>query len=277
MGPAMISAGGGDPLSIEDDEAPDSEWRRRRDEIGAVARAFRRTDPVPFIEYRPEEREVWSSALRLLRPLQLRLACREYIEGASRFAFEPVRVPQLAQVNRVLGGLPRFRMIPRAEPDEPDDFLRALADGTFLASQHLRAAERVRGSEADLVHALLGHAPLLAHPRFAQVYRLFGEAARQADATLATGLRRAWWYVIEFGLVAEGPELRLVGARLLSSVDELHRAGKDLKLRAFDLAEIAATPVEDALTRRVRFVAEDSGRLLSELERWLAAVAPRRD
>ena len=275
MNPAMLTAGGSSPLTSGGVEELDSAWERRRDELEALARTFRRSDPVPYIEYRPEERDVWATALRLLRPLQLRLGCREFVEGLSRFSFDSARVPQLTKINRVLGGLPRFRMIPRGHPDDALESLRALADGTFLAPQHLRAAERVRGGEAYLVHALLGHAPLLAHPRFAQVHRLFGEAAREADTTLATGLHRAWWHVMEFGMVAEGPELRLVGARLLSSVDELHSAGKGVVLRPLDLAEIAATPVEEATTRRVRFVAEDSMRLLSELERWLVAVAPR--
>lgn len=276
MGRAMRTAGGGSLLTEAGAEALDAAWQRRRAEIEALARTFQRSEPVPFIEYSVEEREIWASALRQLRPLQMRLACREFLEGIERFGYDVERVPQLTEVNRVLGGLPRFRMIPRADLDDPGAFLRALADGTFLASQHLRAAERVRGNEGDLVHALLGHAPLLTHPRIAQIHRRFGEAALGADETLATGLFRAWWHVLEFGIVAEGPELRLFGARLLSSVDELLSAGRDVVLRPLDLAEIAATPVEEAFSRRVRFVAEDSARLFSELERWLGAVAPQR-
>ncbi|MFN7133275.1 MAG: hypothetical protein ACK4N5_14450, partial [Myxococcales bacterium] len=89
------------------------------------------------------------------------------------------------------------------------------------------------------------------------------------------GLSRAWQWAFGYGVAAEGPALRLVGARLLTSEAHMLRRASELTLRAFDPAELAATPITADTAAHVRFVAEDVSRMLHELERWLAPLSRR--
>ncbi|MHB8416428.1 MAG: hypothetical protein ACYDCL_00020 [Myxococcales bacterium] len=250
----------------------DAAYRARRNEIARLALSHPLGDPAPEVAYTEVERSVWQTAGEALAPLHARYACREYREGRRRLPLDARRIPQLAEISGRLAPLTGFRLSPVAGLVSPRTFLTFLARRIFLSTQYLRhPSAPLYTPEPDVIHELVGHAPLLAHPGVAELNRLFGEAAEAADEARAEALIRAYWYTLEFGLVREGRALKAIGAGLLSSSGELGRMEAEAELRPADLDAIAGTPFDPTDYQKVLFVAESSEALAADLTAWLRA------
>ena len=248
----------------------DPDYRRRRDQIAAAALSHRLNEPAPLIDYVDEERGVWKLALEELAPLHARLACASQLAAWPRLGFVPGRIPQLAEVSKLLGATTGFSLQPVAGLVTPRAFMEHLADGIFLATQYMRHHSRpFYTPEPDVIHELVGHAALLTEQRFARVNRLFGEATRRADETRVQALISVYWYALEFGLVREGGVPKAIGAGLLSSFGELARIEHDAELRPFDLEEISRTPFDPTQYQGTLFVADSEEAMLSSLTVFL--------
>ncbi|MBK6695614.1 MAG: phenylalanine 4-monooxygenase [Myxococcales bacterium] len=254
----------------------DPDYRARRDEIAALALSWQPGHPVPEVRYTDVENEVWSTALRELRPLHQRYACDAFARGWARLAFDEHRVPSFRRVNEHLAQTSGFTLVPVAGLASPAEFMLELAEGRFLATQYVRHASRpLYTPEPDVLHEIIGHAALLADPAFAELNRLFGKATRRAGGADIEALIRVYWYTLEFGVVGRGDDYEVIGAGLLSSFGELGRFRESVPKRAFDLDEIARTPFDPTDYQRVLFVASDVEAMKASLSAWLEAMARR--
>jgi phenylalanine-4-hydroxylase len=250
----------------------DAAYRARRDEIARVALSYELGAPVPQVAYTAVERDVWRTASEHLAPLHDRYACREYLEGRRRLPLDSRRIPQLAEVGGWLAPLTGFRLWPVAGLVSPRAFLTFLAKRVFLSTQYVRhQSAPLYTPEPDVIHELVGHAPLLAHDGIAELNRLFGEVAERSPEARAEKLIRLYWYTLEFGLVREGGALKAIGAGLLSSYGELGRMEQEATIRPADLDTIAETPFDPTGYQGVLFVAESSSALVADLTHWLRA------
>jgi phenylalanine-4-hydroxylase len=251
----------------------DPAYRARRNRIAALALAHAPGAPPPVVEYEPHEVGVWATALAHLTPLHAQYACPTYLARAPSLGFDAAHVPSFAEVNEALAPLTGFRLEPVAGLVTPRQFMERLADGVFLATQYMRHdSAPLYTPEPDIIHELIGHAPMLADPGFAELNRLFGEATLRADAHQTEALIRLYWYVLEFGVYGPPGARRVVGAGLLSSFGELGRFAQEAELRPFDLERIAATPFDPTDYQGVLFVAPSQEALQRELGDWLRAV-----
>jgi phenylalanine-4-hydroxylase len=235
----------------------DAAYRARRNAIARVAMEYREGDPVPAVEYSEDEQGVWRTVWEHLGPLHERYACREYRECSAVVALDRQRIPQLADVNRILARTTGFAMKPVAGLVSDRTFLGHLGRGVFLATQYIRHASRpLYTPEPDVVHELVGHAATFCHPRFARLNRLFGKAAAEADDERLARISRLYWYTLEFGVCREGEAVKVCGAGLLSSFGELGRFETRAELRAFDPDAIANTPYDPTDYQKTLFVAD---------------------
>src|SRR5262249_57271019 len=92
--------------------------------------------------------------------------------------------------------------------------------------------------EPDIIHEVIGHGNMLASPRFAELKRLAGEAARrvQTDEALQF-IADVFWFTLEFGVVWEDGELRAYGAGILSSYGEIEEF-RHMEIRPLDFGEM---------------------------------------
>ena len=250
----------------------DLHYRERRNQIAQLARDHQPGEAAPQISYTAEEQEVWRTALDHLAPLHERYACAVYLESRPRTPFGPEAIPQLSQVNRWLQPLTGLQMSPVAGLVSPRTFMSFLGRRIFLSTQYMRHhSAPLYTPEPDVIHELVGHAPLLADPALAEVNRLFGEVTDAADEAVVQRLIRVYWYTLEFGLVREGRQLKAVGAGLLSSYGELGRFEREAQIHPLNLDAIAQTDFDPTNYQNRLFVADSLSHLVEELTGWLRA------
>jgi len=247
--PAPPHAGGAAELVQLSPDHPgfrDEIYRRHRNEIAALALAYRPGDPVPVVHYSEEEHRVWREIWARLAPLHETCACRAYREAAQRVNLDRKRIPQLGEVNAVIRPILGFSMLPVAGLVSARTFLEYLGRDVFLSTQYIRHHSRpLYTPEPDVVHELVGHAATFASPEFVAVNRAFGRAAEHAhDEGARMRIDRLYWFTMEFGVVEENGAPKAVGAGLLSSFGELARFESDAELVPFDVDAIVETPYD---------------------------------
>lgn len=214
----------------------DPDYRRRRDEIARLAPPLDSGEPPRRIEYTAAERSTWATVFDKLTDLYPTHACREFVEVAGEIGYAEGEVPQLADVSEFLTERTGFRLQPVAGLVSARQFLGALSRRVFSATQYIRHySQPLYTPEPDIVHELMGHAPMLAIPEFADLSQKIGEGSLRADDDQVEQLATLYWFTIEYGVLYEGDDLRAYGAGLLSSFGELeHALSGAVEIRSFD-------------------------------------------
>lgn len=249
----------------------DPVYRARRNAIARVAMEYRPGEPVPDTPYTTVEHGVWRHVWDHLRPVHRRKACGRYRAALAQLELPTETIPQLSEVNEQLVGT--FQLQPVAGLVTPQRFLTGLAQGVFYSTQYVRHhGTPLYTPEPDVIHELVGHAPLLQDPLFAEVNRAFGRAAQRSGPVQMEALIRLYWYTVEFGVVREEGAIKAYGAGLLSSFGELERIDTAPELRPFDVARIAVTDYDPTDYQPVLFLAEDLDQALTTLVTYLEQV-----
>ncbi len=210
----------------------DPAYRARRAMIDELARGYAHGGEIPVVEYTPEEVATWGEVYRRLGALHQRYACAEYRRVfevmARECGYAADNVPQVRRVNAFLRGRTGFRLRPVAGLLGSRDFLNGLAFRVFFSTQYLRHhSAPLYTPEPDVVHELIGHAPMFADPAFADLSQEIGLASLGASDEEIERLARCYWFSVEFGLVRERGALKSYGAGLISSFGELEYACAD--------------------------------------------------
>jgi phenylalanine-4-hydroxylase len=240
----------------------DPEYRKRRNEIAAAAMAWTPGEPIPHVDYTEIEHEIWRVVCRELHDKHEKYACRDYLEGKARLALPEDRVPQLSEVTASLRPLTGFEyhcapgLVPLRE------FYGALADRVFHSTQYVRhPSEPLYTPEPDIIHEVIGHGNMLASPRFAEVKRLAGEAARRVETDEALQIiADVFWFTLEFGVIREGSELKAYGAGILSSYGEIEEF-RHTEIRPLDLAEMSTIEYDITKYQPILYAAESMDHL----------------
>lgn len=270
--------GFGADLSPDHPGFADEAYKRRRVAIAAIARRNEIGDPIPDVDYSPEEVAVWGTALRELERLFPTAACREFLRTFPLFRFRQDEIPQLQAVSDVLTATSGWKIRPVAGLMHPRDFLNGLAFRYFHSTQYVRHSSQPNYTpEPDVVHELIGHVPMLANPDFARMVQAIGVASLGADESMIWHLTKVYWYTVEFGVVREGGDVKAFGAGVLSSYGELaHMAGGGAELAPFDpYAKQAKMSYKDGFQRKYFVLSsfQEGARLLEDYSRSLALPA----
>lgn len=229
--------------------------------------------PDGRIPYSAEDDAVWADLFARQEPEIYKHMARPYLEGFTRIALPPDRVPQCVEVTERLQALTGWSVSPVPALIGFGTFFDMLANRVFPAASFIRSREDFDYiEEPDIFHELFGHTPLLTDPRFASFSQAIGQAGSQCEASDYKWLIRLYWFTVEFGLLEEDGQIKGLGSGLASSPEELawSRSGSP-ELRPFDVIDILRTPYRIDIPQPVYFVLRDADELFSSAQRDLMA------
>ena len=240
----------------------DPAYRARRNEIAAAAMAWREGEPAPSVAYTDEENGIWRRVCQELRVKHERYAVGEFLTAKAALGLPEDRVPQLEEVTERLRPLTGFVYRPAPGLVPLREFYGSLADRTFHSTQYVRhPSEPLYTPEPDIIHEVIGHGNVLASPRFAELNRLAGEAARRVETEEALQVvADVFWFTFEFGVVWEAGELKAYGAGILSSYGEIEEF-RHMEIRPLDFAEMATVEYDITRYQPVLYAADSVGHI----------------
>jgi len=224
---ATLVLAGGEDLEADHPGFKDAEYRKRRAVIAESAFRYKLGEQIEDIDYTPEEVNCWTTIWDRLMDMLPQHACEEYLvalELMKREAgYSRKCMPQLQNINEFLLSRSGFKLRPTAGLLSSRYFLNGLAFRIFFCTQYLRHhSVPFYTPEPDLVHELIGHAPMFADPEFADFSQEIGIASIGATDEQIIQLARCYWFSVEFGLCKGRDGFRKAyGAGVLSSFGEM--------------------------------------------------------
>ena len=249
----------------------DPAYRARRARIAEVGAAYTKGDPIPDVEYTPEEDDVWRVVSSELAVKHRTYACREYIAGVERLVLPTDRVPQLREVDERVHALTGFHIQPVPGLVPTRVFYGSLADRTFNSTQYIRHhSVPFYTPEPDIIHEIIGHANSLASPVFADLYEEAGKASVRSESDEALDFfSRVFWFTLEFGVLHEDGEVKTYGSGLLSSYGEIE-VFRSAEIRPWDLVAMGTQDYDITRYQPVLFAAESFPKLVDDLHAFFS-------
>ena len=226
---SRITLDAGEELESDHPGFTDPEYRKRRQEIAQIAKDYRSGQDVPAVDYSATEVSTWETVYKKLTSLYPTLACKEHNAALDELVkagiYGPRKIPQLQEISDYIAPRTGFTFRPVTGLLSGRDFLNALAFRVFFSTQYIRHhSVPMYTPEPDIVHELMGHAPMFLNPDFADFTQYIGLASLGASDEEIKRLATCYWFSVEFGLLYEGGSLKAYGAGLLSSFGELQHS-----------------------------------------------------
>lgn len=235
----------------------DPVYLARRGEIAAAALAHRPGEPVPTIDYTDAEHGIWRTVCAELAPKHERYAHPEFLAAKDALALPADHVPQLHEVTQRLHPLTGWSYTAAPGLVPLRDFYGDLGRRVFTSTQYLRHGSRpLYTPEPDIIHEVVGHGNQLASPRFAAVTEAAGAAGLRLETDEAAKfVADVFWFSMEFGVMADGDELKAYGAGILSSYGEMDEF-RSVQIRPLDLGAMGTLAYDITSYQPVLFRAE---------------------
>jgi phenylalanine-4-hydroxylase len=226
------------------------------------------TLPDTAIERSEADHATWRTLVARQRAIYPGRAASAWLEGLDRLRCDQV-VPTLETASAILRAATGWSLVPCPGLLPDAQFFALLARRRFPVTHWIRKPEELDYIvEPDIFHDFLGHVPLLTQPDYADFLEAYGHLGLQAEkrGQLAP-LARFYWFMVEFGLIAERVGLRAYGAGILSSRTETLHALSDTPRRLrFDMARVLRSAYRIDDVQPVYFVIRDYAELYAAIE-----------
>ena len=237
-------------------------------------------DEKGYVDWDSTENDTWSKLVSRQADIIRGRACDQFMQGLEILNFDPHKVPQIPEVNKILNELTGWGVHPVPALIQPKEFFSLLANKRFPAATFIRIPEEMDYlQEPDIFHELYGHTPLLTNQAYGDFMEEFGKIALQAEPKQRRRLFRLFWFTIEFGLLKTNDGLKAYGGGILSSIGETQYCLTDeSKKFDFDVLNVLRTPYRIDIMQPIYFVIDKFEDLFSILDQdILGLLAEARD
>ena len=192
-------------------------------------------DQIEYPDYPDSDNESWKFLYdRQMKNLPGRV-CNEYLAGVDILNFTRDKIPALKDLSAVFKKTTGWRIARVPGLIHEQNFFEMLREKIFPSTNYIRGKNELDYTPApDCFHDMFGHMPLLTNPNFASFYQMFGEAALNAKGEDRKFLETFHWFTVEFGLIRQKEGMRIYGAGIVSSKEEVnHALSNEVKVKDF--------------------------------------------
>ena len=226
-------------------------------------------DEIAYPDYSAEDQANWRFLFERQMDMLPGRAGAAYLRGVDTLGMTPDRIPALADLSATLERTTGWQVARIPGLLHERDFFTLLSRRHFPSTDYIRGSDELDYTPApDLFHDIFGHMPMLTEPDFADFYQLFGQAALNAEGVDRQSLERLHWFTVEFGLIRDPEEIRIFGAGVNSSKDEVLHALEQAEQRPFSVQAVIDQDYEVWHLQPVLFVAESFDQLVTEFRSW---------
>lgn len=220
----------------------------------------REPDVNGMVHYPSNENAIWRHLYSNQLSLIQNRACPEYLRGVELLQLPEKRIPQLGEVNEVLGSTTGWQTEAVPALISFDKFFALLASKKFPVATFIRSEEEMKYlQEPDIFHEIFGHCPLLTHQSFAHFTQRYGQLGVDATKEDRVFLARLYWFTVEFGLLRSQDALKIYGGGILSSPGETVYAleGDQADRRDFKILDVLRTPYRIDIMQPIYYVLDN--------------------
>lgn len=197
--------------------------------------------PAKFTE---QDHETWSKLFNRQIHLLEDRACSFFQQGLKKLDFSDKEIPDFLENSEKLKQLIDWTLV-NAENKylNDEEWFDHLLEKEFPTTDFIRKPNELEFTPLpDLFHEVFGHLPIFANKEIAELADLFAEAFAIAPKNKKHWIARLWWHTLEFGLLKENGEIKIFGAGLISSNQELKHCLDSSRHKPFNFKEITQTP-----------------------------------
>ncbi|HVF37386.1 MAG TPA: phenylalanine 4-monooxygenase [Sphingomicrobium sp.] len=225
--------------------------------------------PQDWASFSSEEHAVWDRLFARQLPYLGTHIISPFLAGIPALGLDEPGIPDLDRLSQRLDTLTGWRCVSVAGLVPDEAFFAMLADRAFPIGNFIRPADSLDYlEEPDCFHDIFGHVPLLAHEPVARLMQALGRLGGEAIAAgHGDTISRLYWHTVEFGLVREQGEVKILGAGLASSFGEAHYSLEAELLRPrFTPRDAAKTAYRSDAFQPLYFVSDSLESVAAELE-----------
>jgi len=219
-----------------------------------------------YVNYTNEEHEVFYTLYKKQSALLHNRACDEFISGIDFLGIGGGEIPQIPNINQLIGSCSEWMMEPVSGAISYDLFFKMLSKKKFPAATFIRGNKEINFTkEPDIFHEIFGHAPLLLNEGYADFSYKIGCLGESSSTEYKKYLFRLYWFTIETGLVRVHNSYKSYGGATLSSANEIvHSIESEAPLRIdFSLSNIFRMPYKIDILPPVYFIVQSLDLLYS--------------
>ncbi|NNF03160.1 MAG: phenylalanine 4-monooxygenase, partial [Rhodothermales bacterium] len=193
-----------------------------------------------------------------------------FLDGVGMLGMTADRIPALKDLSAAMERETGWQVARIPGLLHEKDFFELIADRKFPSTDYIRGKEELDYTPApDCFHDMFGHMPMLTEPAVADFYHRFGRAALNAKGQQRTWLERLHWFTIEFGLIRQEQGIRVFGAGIMSSKDEVgHALSDEVDRRPFSIDAVINQDYEVWHLQPILFVLDTFEQLETEFASW---------
>jgi len=193
-----------------------------------------------------------------------------FLTGVQTLGISEAEIPSLVDVSAALEASTGWRVARIPGLLHEKEFFELISQRLFPSTDYVREENELDYTPApDCFHDIFGHMPMLTEPAVADFYHMFGKSALHAKGEQRTFLERLHWFTIEFGLIREAKGLRVFGAGIMSSKNEVvHALSEEVEIVSFSLEKIIRQEYEVWHLQPLLFALDSFDQLVDEFRFW---------